>query len=231
MSLSGSIMRIDIITLFPEVFEPYFKSSILKRAQEKGLLKIHLHNLRDYAKDRHKTVDDAPFGGGGGMVLKIEPVAAALEKIKIKNEKLKVKVIATSTRGEKFDQKKALEYSKLDQLIIICGRYEAIDERVLDYYCDETISVGPYILTGGELPAMIIVDATARLIPKVLGNEQSLKNDFKKSPYEAISFPQYTRPEVFLTAEGKKLKVPKVLLSGNHKQIKAWRVKKMKKIN
>ncbi len=216
-------MRIDIITIFPEVFKTYFEASILKRAQAKGLLKIFVHNLRDFSFDKHKIVDDVPFGGGGGMVLKIEPIFKALSKIKIKDAQIKQKVIATSTRGNKFNQKKAYEYSKLDQLIIICGRYEAIDERVLKYFCNETISIGPYVLTGGELPAMIIVDATARLIEGVLGNQKSLKEEFKNKKYEAVSFPQYTRPEVFITPEGKKLKVPKVLLSGNHKEIFRWR--------
>ncbi len=216
-------MRIDIITIFPEVFKPYFEASILKRAQAKGLLKIFVHNLRDFSFDKHKIVDDVPFGGGGGMVLKIEPIFKALSKIKIEDAQIKQKVIATSTRGKKFNQKRAYEYSKLDQLIIICGRYEAIDERVLKYFCDETISIGPYVLTGGELPAMIIVDATARLIEGVLGNEKSLKEEFKNKKYEAVSFPQYTRPEVFIIPEGKKLKVPKVLLSGNHKEIFRWR--------
>lgn len=223
-------MRIDIITIFPEVFKPYFNVSILKKAQEKGLLEIFIHNLRDYAFDKHKTVDDAPFGGGAGMVMKIAPITKAISRIKNKELRIKQKVIATSTRGKRFDQKKAHEYSKLDQLIIICGHYEAIDERVLKYFCDETISVGPYVLTGGELPAMVIADAAARLIPGVLGNQESLKNGFKDKESDAISFPQYTRPEIFITPEGKKLKTPKVLLSGDHKKIRQWRLKRLKKI-
>lgn len=223
-------MRIDIITIFPEIFKPYLDCSILKRAQEKKILKVCLHNLRDYATDKHKTVDDAPFGGGAGMVLKVEPIAKALSTVKYKVEHMKSKVIATSTRGKRFNQKIAHEFSKLDQLIIICGHYEAIDERVLKYYCDKTISIGPYILTGGELPALVITDATARLLSGVLGNKESLKNEFKNKVSEAVSFPQYTRPEIFITSEGKKLKVPKVLLSGNHAEIKKWRQKHLKKL-
>jgi len=227
-------MRIDIITLFPEVFKPYLQSSILKRAQEKKIVEIFVHNLRDFTQDKHKTVDDAPFGGGAGMVLKIEPIVRAISKLKINDEKLlkillKIKVIATSTRGKKFNQQKAYDFSKLDQLIIICGHYEAIDERVLKYFCDETISIGPYILTGGELPALIITDATVRLLDGVLGNKESLKEDFQ-TQNEGVSFPQYTRPAIFIAPDGKKLKVPKVLLSGDHEKIKKWRLKKMVKI-
>jgi len=216
-------MKFDIITIFPKIFDSYFNESIIKRAQAKKLVKINIHNLRDYTSDKHKTacpqrsrlrggrVDDSPYGGGPGMVMMVEPIYKAISKLK--TQKLKTKVILFSAKGKKFDQKMAKRFSKLDQLIMICGRYEGVDERVAQYIADEEVSVGDFILTGGEIPAMIVVDAVSRFIPGVLGKNESLE-EIKGS------YPVYTRPEKF-----NKWQVPKVLLSGNHKKIEEWRKK------
>ena len=206
-------MRFDIITIFPNIFQSYFSESILKRAQEKRLIKIAAHNLRDFATDKHKKVDDRPYGGGPGMVFKVEPIFKAVQflKLKTKNLKLKTRVILFSTRGKKLDAKKAKELAKFKHLILICGRYEGVDERVAKYIADEEISVGDYVLSGGELPAMILVDTVARQVPGVLGTRESLE-EIKGS------YPVYTRPEVF-----RKWKVPKDLLSGHHEKIAEWR--------
>lgn len=208
-------MKFDIITIFPKIFDSYFNESIIKRALNKGLVEINIHNLRDYTKDKHNTVDDKPYGGGPGMVMMVEPVSKAVEDLKKKQQikKRKQKVILFSANGNKFDHKMAKRFSKLDQLIMICGRYEGVDERIAKHIADEEVSIGSYILTGGELPAMVVVDAVSRLIPGVLGKRESLEE--KKG-----SYPVYTRPEEF-----KGWKVPEVLLSGNHKKIKEWRKK------
>ena len=203
-------MKFDIITIFPNAFDSYFNESIVKRAQNKKLIKINIHNLRNYTTDKHKTVDDKPYGGGPGMVMMVEPIYKAVKKIKGKS---KAKVILFSAKGKKFDQKIAQKFSKLDRLIMICGHYEGVDERVGKYIADEEISIGDYVLTGGEIPAMVVTDAVARLIPGVLGKKESLE-EIKGS------YPVYTRPEIF-----NKLKVPKVLLSGNHKKIEELRKK------
>jgi len=205
----------DIITIFPHIFDSYFKESIIKRAQEQKRISINIYDLRNYTKDKHKTVDDKPYGGGPGMALMIEPVFKAVENLKNKKKvrKRKQKVILFSANGKKFDQKMANKFSKLDQLIMICGRYEGVDERIAKHIADEEISIGDYILTGGEIPTMVVVDAVSRLIPGVLGKQESLEE--KKG-----SYPVYTRPETF-----KDWKVPEVLLSGNHKKIKEWRKK------
>lgn len=209
-----------IISLFPEAFS-YFNASILKRAQEKKLIKIEIINPRQFTTDKHKTVDDKPYGGGPGMVLKIEPIYKAIEFIGRKIKKSKTRIILFSVRGKKFDQKIARKLAHYDNLILICGHYEGVDERVAKYLVDEEISVGDYILSGGEIPAMIVVDAVSRQIPGVLGKEESLE-EIKGS------YPVYTRPAVFeAKIKGKKriLKVPKELLSGDHKKIKEWRKK------
>ena len=204
-----------IITIFPKIFDSYFKESILKRAQEKKLIKIKIHNLRDFTFDKHKIVDDSPYGGGPGMVLKLEPIYKAVQAItKIqdtRNKTKKTRTILFSTRGKKFDQKIAQRLAKYKNLILICGRYEGVDERVAKYIADEEISVGDFVLSGGELAAMILTEAVSRFIPGVLGKKESL---------ETIkgSYPVYTRPEKF-----KGWKTPKVLLSGNHRLIDAWR--------
>jgi len=206
-------MQFDIITIFPNIFTSYFKESIIKRAQNKDLIKINIHNLRDFTKDKHKSVDNSPYGGGPGMVMMVEPIYKCIQKITRVNRG-KQRVILFSVRGKKFDQRMAKRFSKYNQLIMICGHYEGVDERVAKYISDEEVSIGDYVLTGGEIPATIVVDAVTRLIPGVLGKQESLE-EIKGS------YPVYTRPEVF-----NKWKVPKVLLSGDHKKIKEWRLDK-----
>ncbi len=217
----NNMTKFDIITIFPDIFASYFQESIIKRAQEKKLIKINIHNLRDWTSDKHKTVDDKPFGGGAGMVLKIEPIYRAVKKLKKKNSR----VILLSAKGKKFDQKMARKFSKLEQIILICGRYEGVDERAAKYVADEEISIGDYVLTGGELPAMLITDAVARLVPGVI-NKKSLDEESFQT-VDSLEYPQYTRPEIF-SAKGKSWKVPKVLLSGNHKEIADWQAKQKK---
>ncbi len=222
-------MRFDIITIFPEIFDFYLNHSILKKAKEKGLIKIKVHNLRDFTTDKHKTVDDKPFGGGRGMVLKLEPIYKAVEAIK-KTKRLspkKRKIILFTPRGKRFNQKMATEFAKLNQLILICGRYEGVDERVAKYLCDEKISIGDYVLMDGELPALVVIESVARLVPGVIGKSELLKERFtEKGGF--LEYPQYTRPEVFSPQPGVKWRVPKVLLSGNHKKIEEWRKKHSK---
>ena len=212
-------MQFDIITIFPNIFDSYFKESLIKKAIDKKLLKINIHNLRDFSIDKRKTVDDRPYGGGLGMVLMIEPIFNALKKIK----KKKSKVILFTPRGKTFNQKRANQLKKYDQIILICGRYEGIDERI-NKLIDEEISIGEYDLMGGELPAMIVIETIARLIPNVIGKEELLKQRITKNG-GFIEYPQYTRPEIF-----NKWKVPNVLLSGNHKEIQSWRDKRKKVI-
>lgn len=210
-------MKISIITLFPEVFDPILNSSILKRAQTKGKVSFELINLRDFGEGKHKVVDDRPYGGGAGMILKPDVLARALKKFKNKN--LKIKIVLTSASGMPYKQSKAQTLSKLDELVIICGHYEGVDQRFIDKYVDEEISIGDYVLTGGEMPAMVIMDSITRLIPGVLEKpEATLNESFSQG---LLEYPHYTRPEVF---EGKK--VPEVLLSGNHKKIQQWRREK-----
>ena len=207
-------MRFDIITIFPEMFTPLSKS-ILGRAREEGIIEVYIHNLRDFTKDIHKTVDDYPYGGGAGMVFKVEPLYRALKYIK-KISPSPLKIISMSPQGRVFNQNTARELATFDQLVIICGHYEGIDERIYELFPIEEISIGDYILTGGELPAMIIVDAVSRMIPEVLGNQDSLEwESFAKG---LLDYPHYTRPREF-----KGIKVPDVLLSGNHKEIEKWR--------
>ncbi len=215
----------DIITIFPQIFDSYFKESLIKKAQKEKKIKIRVHNLRNWAKDKHQTIDDRPFGGGLGMVFKIEPIYQAVRKIK--KSKAKSKIILFTPRGKQFNQKIAYELSKLNQIIMICGRYEGVDERVAKKIADIELSVGPYDLMGGEVPAMIVVETISRLIPGVLGKKQLLKQRITKEK-GFIEYPQYTRPEVFEPVKGKKWKVPKVLLSGHHKKIKEWRKKHQK---
>jgi len=218
-------MRFDIITIFPNIFGSYLKESIIKRAQTKKIVKINIHNLRDYTKDKRKTVDDRPYGGGFGMVLMVEPIFQAVKDIKKKSRAKKRKVILLSAKGKKFNQKMAQRFSKLDQLILICGRYEGIDERVAKHIADEEISVGDYILTGGELPAMNIVDTVTRLVPGVIAKGSLEEESFSKEEY--IEYPHYTRPES-VKINGRERKVPKILLSGNHQKIDEWQKKHSK---
>ncbi|MDP3779343.1 MAG: tRNA (guanosine(37)-N1)-methyltransferase TrmD [bacterium] len=221
-------MRFDIITIFPGMFDSYINESIIKRAREKKLVDIYVHDLRAFTEDKHNKVDDRPFGGGPGMVLKAEPLLRAVDMIlkKSKVKKSKVKVILFSAGGEQFDAKMSSNWvKKYDQIIMIAGRYEGMDERVLNVlqttnYKLQTISIGPYVLTGGELPAMVVVDALSRHIPGVLGKEESLE----ETRY-GVGMPAYTRPEVF-EYKGKKYRVPEELLSGNHALIEEWRKKR-----
>lgn len=233
-----SFMKFDIFTIFPHIFDFYFNTSILKRAQEKKQVLIKIHDIRAWAEDKYKTVDDRPYGGGPGMILKVDPIYRALKRIKKSplkaNLSMTEKVILLTPKGKQFDQKMAKRLTKFDRIILLCGRYEGVDERVIKFV-DEQISVGPYVLSGGELPAMILVDAIARLVPGVIKNESLKEESFsmqaKSSELKAknIEYPQYTRPEVFTykDASGKirSLKVPNVLLSGDHKKIKQWRDK------
>jgi tRNA (guanine37-N1)-methyltransferase len=212
------MLRFDIITIFPDIFKSYFKESLIEKAQKKGLISVKIHNLRDWASDRHKTVDDRPFGGGLGMVLKVEPLFKAVKEIKRK----KAKVILFTPRGKKFSQQIAYKLSKLNQIIMICGRYEGVDERVAKYIADMEISIGDYDLMGGELPAMIMTETVARLVPGVVGKKQLLKERITKQK-GFIEYEQYTRPEAFSPKKGIKWSVPGVLLSGNHKKIEEWR--------
>ena len=226
------MLKFDIITIFPEIFNSYLKESFIKKAQEKGLIKINIHNLRKYTRDRHKTVDDRPYGGGLGMVVKLEPVfkaVSSLTKFKIKNEKLKItkpktKIILFTPRGKKFNQQMAFQFSKLNRIIMICGRYEGVDERVAKYIADIELSIGDYDLMGGELPAMVVIETVSRLIPGVLGKPELLKERITKEK-GFIEYPQYTRPEIFEPSKGIKWRAPKVLMSGHHKKIEEWRGK------
>ena len=224
-------MRFDIITIFPKIFDSYFNESIIKRAQEKGKVKIKTWNLRDFTKDKHKKVDDRPFGGGPGMVMKVEPLLNCIQKLLGKISKKQVSktlIILFVASGKQFDNKMAQDFSKkYEQIIMICGHYEGVDERIknvlrtMDYGL-KTISIGPYVLTGGELPSMIVVDAVSRQISGVLGKFESLEEK-----RDGIGIPVYTRPEI-LKFENKKYSVPNVLLSGNHKKIDEWRAKHRK---
>lgn len=222
-------MRFDIISIFPHIFDSYFNESILKRARQKKLAESHAHALRDFTKDRHKKVDDKPYGGGAGMVLMVEPILAAMQKIK---KAKKSKVVVLSAKGKPFNQKMAYDWSKkYDQLIFISGRYEGIDERVRSILRAEEISLGPFVLTDGDVAAMAIVSAIARLIPGVIRHESLaeeshwnllLKKEAVAAAGAGLEYPHYTRPEV-LEWKGKKYRVPKVLLSGDHKKIAEWR--------
>lgn len=236
-------MKISILTLFPKMISGFFEESIVKRAIEKKLVEIEIIDLRKFAVDSYGSVDNRPYGGGVGMVLRIEPIYQALSKIKIQNTNSKI--ILTSAKGKSFNQEKASELSKLDHLIIIAGHYEGVDERVLDFI-DEEISMGDFVMTGGEITASAIVDSVVRLIPNVLKKDEAIKNESffytsinrlievigedsclaelkKKNVGEVklLEYPHYTRPEVFMNK-----KVPKVLLSGNHEEIERWRLQK-----
>lgn len=213
-------MRFDILTIFPEIFKSFSNEALIARAQTKRIISINTHFLRDSGEGPHRKVDDRPYGGGAGMVMMPAPIASELKKIK---KKKKTKIIVFSAKGKLFTQATARRYAKLDQLIMICGRYEGIDERVAQYLADEEISIGEYVLFGGEVPAMIVMEAVTRLLPGAVGKPASLKEEsFSKDM--GHEYPQYTRPEVF-----EKHKVPTVLLSGNHAKIKEWRKNKAKK--
>jgi tRNA (guanine37-N1)-methyltransferase len=220
-------MIFDIITIFPQIFKDYFKYSLLKKAIDQKRIIVRTHNLYDFSSERHKKVDDKPYGGGRGMVMKIEPIYKAVSKIKLKTKKRKSKVILFTPRGKKFNQKLAYKLSKLDQIILICGRYEGIDERVTKFV-DYSLSIGDYILMGGELPALILIEAVSRYIKGVVGKSEDLIKERITNDYGYIDYPQYTRPEVFSPKKGVYWRVPKVLLSGDHKKIEEWRKKHAK---
>ncbi|MFH1198566.1 MAG: tRNA (guanosine(37)-N1)-methyltransferase TrmD [Candidatus Omnitrophota bacterium] len=213
-------MRIDIITIFPKMFAPVLNESIVKRAQNKGKVKICVHDLRQFTEDKHKKVDDRPFGGGPGMVLCAQPIFDAITNLRPQtaDRRPQTKVILLTPQGKKLNQKIAKRIAKYKHLILICGHYEGIDERVRQTVVDEEISIGDYVLTGGELPAMVLVDALSRLVPGVLGDKNSLR--FESFEGNLLEYPQYTRPANF-----KGMAVPEVLLSGDHQRIEAWRKK------
>ncbi|MFA4827037.1 MAG: tRNA (guanosine(37)-N1)-methyltransferase TrmD [Candidatus Shapirobacteria bacterium] len=219
-------MKIDVITLFPKMFESPFEESMVKRAINKNIIEMEFHDMRKWAWNSYGSVDDRPYGGGPGMLIRVDVIAKALENFKFQISNFKTsRIILTSARGKRFDQAKAEEWSKIDNLIFICGHYEGFDQRISDNLVDEEISIGDYVLTGGELPTMVMIDATVRLVKGVLGKDESsivesfseIEIDGKK--VRAPEYPQYTRPEIYLEKE-----VPKVLLSGDLKKIKEWQL-------
>jgi tRNA (guanine37-N1)-methyltransferase len=207
-------MRIEVFTLFPEIFPPYLDASILQRARQASLLQVELHNIRDYATDKHQVTDDEPYGGGGGMVMKPEPIFAAVDAIL--GAPPSVPVILLSPQGRVFDQAIAWELSKLERFALLCGRYEGVDERVRQHLATEELSIGDYVLTGGELPALVLIDAVARLLPGVLGDPAGASQDSHAE--SLLEYPHYTRP-----AEFRGWEVPEVLRSGDHARIASWR--------
>ena len=209
-------MRFDVVTIFPAMFDPVFKQGVVGRAVERGVIALHAHDLRDFTHDRHRQVDDVPFGGGPGMVMKPEPVIEAVESVRRENPG---PVLITEPWGERLDQKLAAELAKQPGLIIVCGRYEGVDDRVRTALGAREISIGDYVLSGGEIPAMVLIDAVARLVPGVVGDPGSPAQDsFAGAANEATGWPQFTRP-----AEYRGMKVPDVLLSGDHARIRQWR--------
>lgn len=211
-------MRIDILTLFPEMFTP-LKTSIIGRAVNSGKLEINVHDIRDYTLDKHRKCDDAPFGGGAGMVMMPQPIASAIESI---DPEHKAKRIFLSPRGRVFKQSVVLEYSKEQRLLLLCGHYEGVDQRVLDLFIDEELSIGDFVLTGGEIPAMAVVDAVARYVDGVINGESLSQESFSNG---LLEYPQYTRPQEFMG-----LKVPEVLTSGDHGKVDKWRAEKSREI-
>lgn len=205
-------MKIEVLTLFPEMFRPVLGESIIGRACEKGILDINIINFRDFSQNKHNSVDDAPFGGGAGMLIQPEAVFNALRAIRAQNKK----IIYLSPKGSVFNQDKAMELSKEESLVLLCGHYEGIDQRIIDFWNIEELSIGDYVLTGGEIPAMAVIDTVARMLPDVLGSSESHQEE---SIYSGLlEYPHYSRPRVF---EG--MEVPEVLISGNHQKINDWR--------
>lgn len=224
-------MKFDVITIFPKIFQGFLQESLIQKAQDKKIIEIKIHDLRKWTQDKRKTVDDRPFGGGRGMILKVEPIFRAvvfLTNFQIQDKKSKKsKIILFTPRGKKFNQRMAYQLAKMNHLVMICGRYEGVDERVAKYIADIELSIGDYVLMGGELPAMVVIETVVRLLPGVLGKSELLAERTIKTEKEEerafIEYPQYTRPAVFEPIKGIKWKVPKVLLSGDHKKIKEWR--------
>ncbi|EKD58333.1 MAG: tRNA (guanine-N(1)-)-methyltransferase [uncultured bacterium] len=218
-------MKFDILTIFPEIFDSYFNESIIKRAKNAGAVEIETHNLRDYTADKHHNIDDTPYGGGAGMVMRVEPIYNCLKEIKkslVISDQSSARTILFSAKGKRFTQADAHRLAEYDRIIMICGRYEGVDERVAENLVDEEISIGDFVLTGGEIPAMVVVDSITRLLPGVLGNDQSAVIE-SHSEEGYLEYPQYSKPEEF---EG--WKVPEVLLSGHHGEIEKWRKGKAK---
>ena len=213
-------MQFEVFTLLPDVFSPYLESSILQRARQRGLLDVRIHNIRDYTHDRHHTTDDTPYGGGGGMVMKPEPVFEAVEAVlglmSVQTQPVEVPVILLTPQGRVFTQRVAEEYSRYERIALLCGRYEGVDERIRAHLVTDEISIGDYVLTGGELPALIVIDAIARLLPEVLGDPTGAEDD--SHSMGLLEYPHYTRPPEF-----RDWKVPDVLLSGDHAKIEKWR--------
>lgn len=225
------MLKIDILTIFPKMFSSAFAESIVKRAQEQNLVKINIYDLRDWTVDKHRSIDAPPYGGGPGMVMRIDVIDKAVQALKLKALGNKPQVILLDTKGKIYNQEQARRLAKNKHLIFIAGHYEGIDHRVHKHIADKVISIGPYVLTGGELPTMVVIDSVVRLVPHVLGNPKSLleesysspntdfsKKEKNKSHIASLEYPQYTRP-----AKYKKWQVPKILLSGNHKKINQWR--------
>jgi len=209
-------MRIDVLTVFPEIIQCGVDYSIVKRAQEKGFISVFVHNIRDFTEDKHRTTDEPPYGGGAGMVMKPEPIFKTAEHVKSEYWTDQSRVILLTPQGKPFTQRKAEELSRLPHIAMICGHYEGVDERVREHLVDEELSIGDYVLTGGELPALVVLDAVARLIPGVLGAEESpVEESFSES---LLEYPQYTRP-----AEFRGWTIPDILLSGHHAEIAKWR--------
>lgn len=213
-------MQFEVFTLLPDVFSPYLESSILQRARQRGLLDVRIHNIRDYTHDRHHTTDDTPYGGGGGMVMKPEPVFEAVEAVlglmSVQTQPVEVPVILLTPQGRVFTQRVAEEYARYERIALLCGRYEGVDERIRAHLVTDEISIGDYVLTGGELPALIVIDAIARLLPEVLGDPTGAEDD--SHSMGLLEYPHYTRPPEF-----RDWKVPDVLLSGDHAKIEKWR--------
>jgi len=220
-------MKFKIITIFPKILDSYFSESIMGRAQAKKIVSLEAYDLRDYTNDRHRSVDDRPYGGGAGMVMMIEPLYKALKKIAPKKSS-KRKIILLSAKGKRWTQNLAKKYSKLDELVFVCGRYEGVDERITKLI-DEEVSIGDYVLTGGELGVAVIIDSITRLLPGVLGNAESSKDESHSQP-GILEYPQYAKPAVFVAGQ-QKWAVPKILLSGHHGNIQKWREKHKKPIN
>lgn len=220
-------MTFNIITIFPKLFDSFLNESLIKKSIDKRLIKICVHDLRKYSGNKHGQIDDAPYGGGAGMIMRAEPIIRLVKKLKGKSEKLnkkKTKIILLAPDGKEWNQNLATKYSKLNELILICGRYQGVDARV-EKFIDEKISVGPYVMSGGEIPAMTIIESVARLIPGYLGNVESLNDEtFSDKDLKNKTCPQYTRPEI-LKIDKKEYKVPDVLLSGNHQKIREWKKK------